>query len=158
MANRNKPITKGEAAPDFTLKDQNGKDFILSKQKGKFVLLSFQPLAWTALCQNQMIMLEANYEKLASLNTVTVGLSVDSQPSKKAWAASMGLKKLKVLADFWPHGGVAKAYGLFREEDGHSERANVIVDENGKVAWVKVYEIGTLPDINEVIDTLKKLK
>ncbi len=101
--------------------------------------------------------LEANFQTLASLNTVPVGISVDAAPSKKLWADSMGLKNLRILADFWPHGLVAKLYGLFREKDGFAERAKVIVDENGKVTWVKVYEIGTLPDLDEVIDVLKNL-
>ena len=156
MADRSRPITKGEDAPDFTLNDQNGKSFTLSKQKGKRVLLSFQPLAWTPVCQNQMKGLEEHYEEITSLNTLPVGLSVDSGPSKKAWAGSLGMKNLRMLADFWPHGAVAKAYGLFREQDGISERANVIIDEKGKVAWVKVYEIPQLPDVEEIIETLKK--
>jgi peroxiredoxin len=157
MAERTKPITKGEIAPDFTLKDQYGKDFKLSSFKGKKVLLSFHPLAWTGVCTQQMKSLEANYKKFTELNTVAVGLSVDAIPAKKAWADNMGLKQLRILADFWPHGGVAKAYGLFREHGGTSERANIIVDEKGKVAWVKVYEISQLPPIDEVIDALKKL-
>ncbi len=157
MADRNKPISKGEAAPDFTLKDQEGKDFKLSDHKGKKVLLSFHPLAWTGVCTEQMKSLETNYKAITALNTVPVGLSVDAVPSKKAWADSMGLKNLKILADFWPHGGAAKAYGLFREHGGTSERANVIVDEKGVVAWVKVYEISRLPDINEVLNVLKNL-
>jgi peroxiredoxin len=158
MVDRNKPITIGEAAPDFTLKDQDGNEFKLSAQKGKKVLLSFHPLAWTGVCTQQMKALEANYKTIASTNTVPVGISIDPGPSKKAWADSMGLKNLKILSDFWPHGAVAKLYGIFREHGGTSERANIIVDEKGKVAWVKVYEISTLPDINEVIETLKKLK
>jgi peroxiredoxin len=157
MAYRNKPIGKGETAPDFTLKDQHGKDFRLSDDKGKRVLLSFHPLAWTGICTQQMKSLEENYRAFAELNTIPVGLSVDAVPTKKAWSDSMGLKQLKILADFWPHGGVAKAYGLFREHGGTSERANVIVDEKGKVAWVKVYEISQLPPIGEVIEVLKKL-
>jgi peroxiredoxin len=158
MADRNKPITTGEAAPDFTLKDQDGSDFKLSAQKGKKVMLSFHPLAWTGVCTAQMKALEANYKIITATNTVPVGISVDASPSKKAWADSMGLKNLKILADFWPHGAVAKLYGIFREHGGTSERANIVVDEKGKVAWVKVYEISQLPDINEVIETLKKLK
>ena len=158
MADRNKPITTGEAAPDFTLKDQTGKEFTLSKQKGKRVLLSFQPMAWTAVCQNQMRALEEHFGTIKALNTVPVGLSIDSVPSKKAWADSMGLKNLRLLADFWPHGAVAKLYGIFREEGGTSERANIIVDEKGKIAWIKVYEISQLPDIHEVIEVLEKLK
>jgi peroxiredoxin len=157
MADRNKPISKGEAAPDFTLRDQEGKEFKLSDQKGKRVLLSFHPLAWTGVCTQQMKALEANYKTITSLNTIPVGLSVDAVPTKKAWADNMGLKQLRILSDFWPHGAVAKLYGLFREHGGTSERANVIVDEKGKVAWVKVYEISQLPDIDEVINTLKKL-
>jgi peroxiredoxin len=158
MADRNKPIDKGETAPDFTLKDQEGKDFKLSEQKSKRVLLSFHPLAWTGICTEQMKALEANYTTLASLNTIPVGISVDAVPTKKAWSDNMGLKQLRILSDFWPHGAVAKAYGLFREHGGTSERANVIIDKSGKVAWTKVYEISQLPDIDEVIGTLKKLQ
>ena len=158
MADRSRPIAKGEEAPDFTLKDQNGKSFTLSKQRGKKVLLSFQPLAWTPICQNQMKGLEDFYDEITSLNTVPVGLSVDSGPSKKAWGQSLGMKKLRMLADFWPHGAVAKLYGLFREQDGITERANVIIDEKGKVAWVKVYDIPQLPDVDEVINAIKKIK
>jgi peroxiredoxin len=157
LADRIKPIKNGETAPDFTLRDQDGKDFKLSDQKGQRVLLSFHPLAWTGVCTAQMKTLEANYKTFTSLNTIPVGLSVDAVPSKKAWADNMGLKQLRILSDFWPHGAVAKLYGLFREHGGTSERANVIVDEKGKVAWVKVYEISQLPDIDEVISTLKKL-
>jgi peroxiredoxin len=157
MAERNKPITKGEAAPDFTLKDQEGKDFKLSDQTGKKVLLSFHPLAWTGVCTAQMKSLEENYEAITALNTVPVGLSVDAVPTKKAWSDNMGLKQLRILSDFWPHGGVAKAYGIFREHGGTSERANIIIDEKGKVAWVKIYEISQLPPIDEVINELKKL-
>jgi peroxiredoxin len=158
MADRNKPITAGEMAPDFSLADQDAQHFKLSEQKGKRVLLSFHPLAWTGVCTEQMKSLEKNYKTIAGLNTIPVGISVDPQPSKKAWAADMGLKNLKILSDFWPHGAAAKAYGLFREHGGTSERANVIVDEKGKVAWVKIYEIGTLPPIDEVIAALKNLK
>jgi peroxiredoxin len=158
VADRNKAISTGETAPDFTLKDQKGKEFTLSTQKNKRVLLSFQPLAWTPLCQNQMKALEEHFAAFKALNTYPVGLSIDSVPSKKMWAESMGLKNLRLLADFWPHGAVARQYGLFREADGFSERANVIVNEKGKVAWVKVYEISQLPDIHEVIEVIEKLK
>ena len=157
MAESESRLEKGDRAPDFILRDQSGKEFKLSDFRGKRVLLSFHPLAWTGICTQQMKSLEENYKAFTELNTVPVGLSVDAVPAKKAWADNMGLKQLRILADFWPHGGVAKAYGLFREHGGTSERANVIVDEKGKVAWVKVYEISQLPDINEVIDTLKKL-
>ena len=145
----------GEMAPDFTLKDQHGKEFKLSDFRGKRVLLSFHPLAWTKVCAQQMQSLEKNKDIFASLNTVSVGINVDPVPSKKAWAESLGIKDVRLLSDFWQHGAVAKLYGLFREKDGFSERANVIVDEKGKIAFVKVYEISQLPDIEEIIRVIR---
>jgi peroxiredoxin len=62
---------------------------------------------------------------------------------------------VRLLSDFWQHGAVAKLYGLFRDKDGFSERANVIVDEKGKIAFVKVYEISQLPDIEEIIRVIR---
>jgi peroxiredoxin len=157
MAERTKPIAKGEAGLDFSLKDNRGRDFTLSGLRGKRVLLSFHPLAWTEVCARQMQSLEANRETFASLNTAAVGLSVDAVPTKNAWAKELGIKETPLLADFWPHGQVARLYGIFREKEGFSERANIILDERGKVVFVKIYEISQLPDINEIIGVLKKL-
>lgn len=150
-------IKVGDEFRDFSLKDQNGKDFKLSEQAGKRVLLSFHPLAWTSVCAEQMKSLEANKKIFDSLNTVAVGLSVDSVPTKKAWADSLGIFNTRMLADFWPHGGVSSLYGLFREEEGFSERANVLIDENGKVVFVKIYELKQLPSIDEAIEAIKNL-
>ncbi len=156
MVEKNAP-QKGETAPDFVLKDQDGKEFRLSDQKGRRALLSFHPLAWTGICAKQMQSLESNADIFESLNTVPAGISVDSVPTKKAWAEHLGIKRVRLLSDFWPHGGVASLYGLFREKDGFSQRANVIVDENGKVLFSKVYELSELPDIQEIIGVLKSI-
>ena len=99
----------GLPAPDFTLKDQNGKTVKLSGLAGKRVLLSFRPMAWTAVCHDQMKSLEDNHAKLDSLNAVALGIGVDSVPSNKAWAESMAVKNTSLLSDFWPHGEVAKS-------------------------------------------------
>lgn len=147
----------GDVAPDFTASDQDKNDFTMSEHRGKKVLLSFHPLAWTSICADQMKSLEADKEAFDSLSTVAVGMSVDTVPSKKAWAESLGIKETRLISDFWPHGEIAKKYGIFNEEHGFSRRANIIVDEEGKVAWIKVYEPKTLPDINEVLDMLKGL-
>jgi peroxiredoxin len=147
-------IEVGATAPDFSLKDQNGKVVKLSSLKGKRVLLSFRPLAWTPVCHDQMRALDEAYGKFEKLNTVALGIGVDSQFSNKAWSQSMNLKNTRLLADFWPHGEVSRAYGLFREQDGFSERANVLIDENQKVTFVKVYPTTELPDIDEVIKFL----
>ncbi len=151
------PLEVGDDAPDFTLKDQNEKEFHAADCKGKRVLLSFHPLAWTQVCADQMKSLETNQETFAELNTIAVGLSVDSRFSKKAWAASLGIEKTRLLADFWPHGGVAIAYDLFIDKIGIANRANVIVDENGDIAFVKVYDIPQLPDIAEILEFIRTM-
>ena len=153
--NEKKVIKVGEKAPDFTLKDQHNKELRLSELKGKKVLLSFHPLAWTKVCARQMQSLEKNREVFDRLNTVALGLSVDTVPSKHAWAKELGIKETRLLSDFWPHGEVAKLYGIFRAENGISERANIIVYEGQKVIFVKVYDIPQLPDIDEIINFLK---
>jgi len=157
MAESRTQLKKGDMAPDFVLRDQGGKEFKLSDFRGKKVLLSFHPLAWTRVCSLQMQSLEDNKNVFESLNTVAVGLSVDTAPSKKAWAKELGITSTPLLADFWPHGAVAKLYGIFREKEGTSERANIIVDEAGKIVFFKIYEISQLPDIQEIISFLKQL-
>ena len=148
---------KGEDATNFVLLDQNEEEFKLSNFKGKRVLLSFHPLAWTYVCAEQMKSLEQNKHSFDSLNTVAVGISVDSVPSKKAWADSLEIKNTRLLADFWPHGKVAILYKIFREEGGISERANIIIDKNQKIYFVKVYPIAELPDIQEILNTLRNM-
>jgi peroxiredoxin len=148
-------IAPGKKAPDFTLKDQNNKSVKLSSFRGKKVLLSFRPLAWTAVCQDQMRSLEQNHVTLDDLNTVALGIGVDSVPSNKAWAQAMDIKNTRLLSDFWPHGDVAKAYGIFREKDGFSERANIVLDEAQKVIFAKTYPISQLPEIEEMLKLLR---
>jgi peroxiredoxin len=147
----------GKPIPDFTLADNQGGTVKLSDLKGKKVLLSWHPLAWTSVCTDQMRALEANHSRFEELNTISLGLSVDAAPSKKVWANVLSINKVKLLADFYPHGAVAKEQGLFLEELGASGRANIIVDEKGIVRWIKVYDVPQLPDIEEVFEALKAL-
>ena len=157
MAKKQGPPKVGDTGPDFTLRDHNSQEVKLSELRGKRVLLSFHPLAWTEVCAMQMKSLEENKDVFSSLNTAPLGLSIDSVPCKKAWANSLGIKTVPLVADFWPHGGVAIAYGVFREKNGFSERANIILDEKGKVVFFKVYEISQLPDVKEIIEFIKGL-
>ena len=147
-------VKPGDPAKNFSLKDQNDTTFDLYENMGKRILLSFHPLAWTPVCALQMKSLEKNKKAFDKFKTVAVGLSVDSVPCKAAWAKSLKIRKTRILADFWPHGAVAKSLGLLRTE-GFSERANIIVDEAGKVMFFKVYPIKQVPDIKEILAALK---
>jgi peroxiredoxin len=148
-------IKVGDLAPDFSLKDHHNKEFKLLELRGKKVLLSFHPLAWTKVCAEQMKSLEDNKEVFDELNTVAVGFSVDTVPCKHAWAKDLKVWNTALLCDFWPHGEIADKFGMFKAEKGFTERANIIVDEQGKVIFIKIYDIPTLPDIQKIIEFLR---
>ncbi len=122
------------------------------------MLLSFHPLAWTPVCEIQMKTLELKKGVFEKLNTIALGLSVDSMYSKREWATYLEIENTHLLADFWPHGDVAKKYGQFIEKAGVSGRANILIDEKGKVMWMRVYEIPQVPDIEEVIKVIQQAK
>lgn len=147
-------IKVGDTAPNFTVQDNHEQDISLSSFKGKKVLLSWHPLAWTPVCTDQMRALENNWGTFQKLNTIPLGFSVDAPPCKKIWASALVIEKVSLPCDFWPHGKVAQDYGIFDEKEGTSKRANIIIGEDGKVSWVKVYPYEQLPDINEVLNFL----
>jgi len=155
MADKRVPRV-GEAAPGFTLPAIDGGKVSLGDYKGeKNVILSFHPLAWTSVCGAQMLALELNQEALEELDAVALGLNVDPIPSKAAWAKALGVGKLTLLSDFHPQGQVAEKYGILRAE-GFSERAVFVVDKEGIIRFARVYPIGQLPDLDEVLDALRK--
>lgn len=101
--------------------------------------------------------LENHRAEMERLGAVALGLSVDSVPCKKAWAEAIGVRETLLLADFWPHGGVAQAYGIFREKNGFSERAVFIVDAEGIVRFKKIYPMREVPDIGEILRALEEI-
>ncbi|HOO32479.1 MAG TPA: redoxin domain-containing protein [Thermotogota bacterium] len=151
----NEIIKTGESFGEFELKAHDGKLFSSKEHKGKKILLSFHPLAWTSVCRDQMVQLDERYDDFLSKGVIPVGVSVDPVPSKGAWAESIGIKQLKLLSDFWPHGELAEKLGIFNEEGGFSNRVNLILDEDRKVFWSKIYPIKQVPDFQEVLDILK---
>ncbi len=96
--------------------------------------------------------------QLARLNTQVLGISVDSVPTKKAWAKSLGIKSFPLLSDFWPHGEVSKSYGVFDEERGFAKRAIFVVDKEGFVCFSKVYPTKEEPDIEEILEIVRKVE
>jgi peroxiredoxin len=149
-------IETGNKFEDFILKNHKEVVINTAQLQQKKILLSFHPLAWTPVCTKQMQSLESNYNLFQELNTVPFGISVDSVPCKKAWAESIGINKLDLLADFWPHGELAVKLGIFIDQFGFSQRANIVLDEQRKAVFVKIYPIKELPDINEIIKFLKR--
>jgi peroxiredoxin len=148
-------IKVGATAPDFTLKDQDQKDVKLSDYKGKKnVVLAFYPLDWSPVCTTENKCLNDDFPKFQSASTEVLGISRDSVYSHKAWQEALGLKH-RLLSDM--SGDVAKKYGMWLDDKFITKRATVIVDKQGTVKYVKVQEILTARDDNEILGALKSL-
>jgi peroxiredoxin len=151
-------IAVGQTAPDFSLKDQHDKDVRLSDFAGKKnVVLVFYPLDWSPVCTNEHACFVNDMKRFETLDAAVLGVSVDSAWSHKAYAEKMGIK-YSLLADFNPRGGMADKYGVYLAEKGIAGRAIVIVGKDGKVAWVKNYDIPVVPDVAEVASALQQVK
>jgi len=151
-------IAVGQTAPDFTLKNQYDKEVELSDFKGKKnVVLMFYPLDWSPTCTQEHVCFVNDMKKFDTLDAEVLGISVDSAWSHKAYAEKMGIK-YSLLADFQPRGAVADKYGVFLPDKGITGRAIAIVNKDGKVAWVKNYDIPVVPDVAEVASALQQVK
>ena len=156
-ADRTSTLKVGAMAPDFTLPDQSGNKVTLSSFRGKKnVVLVFHPLAFTSVCAVQMPGYSKERQSFEGVSTQVLGLSVDSVPTHKAWADHLGGVEYPLLADFWPHGEVAKKYGILRPE-GYSERATIVIDKKGIVRNIEVHEIGKVPDRAKLLEILRSL-
>ena len=151
-------IAVGQAAPEFTLKDQSMAEVKLADYRGKKnVVIMFYPLDWSPVCTNEHACVVNDMKKFDTLDAQILGLSVDSAWSHKAYAEKMGIK-YPLLADFNPRGAVAEKFGVYLADKGITGRAIAIVDKGGKIAWFKNYDIPVVPDINEVAQALAGVK
>jgi peroxiredoxin len=151
--------TTGSEAPDFELRSHRGGTVKLSHFRGRQnVVLAFHPLAFTPVCATQMSAYETDVQKFQSADTAVLGISIDAQPAKTAWARELGVSSFDLLSDNYPYGDVARKYGVFREKDGISERAVFLIDKQGRIAWSKVYDIPQQPGNTEVFEALDRLR
>jgi peroxiredoxin (alkyl hydroperoxide reductase subunit C) len=132
------PIEVGAEAPDFVLKDQNNQEVRLSDFRGKrTVLLVFYPLAFTGICQGELCEVRDNLNEYVNDDVQVLTVSVDSVYSHKIWADKEGYQ-FPLLADFWPHGAVAQAYGVFNETAGIANRGTFVIDKAGVVRFAEM--------------------
>jgi peroxiredoxin len=135
-------VEVGSKAPDFTLKDYNKQDVTLSSFQGsKNVLLVFYPFAFSGICQGELCQVRDELADYTDANVQVLGLSVDSPFALKAWADQQGYE-FPLLADFWPHGEVATAYGVFNDKAGLALRGTFLIDTEGVVRYTEVNQPG----------------
>lgn len=128
-------VQVGDVAPDFELKDQTGQPVRLSDYRGKkHVLLVFYPLSFTGICQGEMCGIRDSIDAFRNDEVETIAVSVDSPFVHGRWAEEEGFE-FPLLADFWPHGEVARSYGVFEDALGVAVRATFLIDKDGAVAY-----------------------
>ncbi len=131
-------IDVGAPAPDFTLKDQDGRPVTLSGYRdAKDVLLVFFPLAFTGVCQRELDEIQSHLAAFVDDGTQTLAISVGPPPTHKVWAKQSGFT-FPVLSDFWPHGEVARAYGVFNGDAGFANRGTFVIDRTGVVRFAEM--------------------
>ena len=131
-------VEVGQEAPDFEVRDQNGTPVRLSSFRGeKNVVLVFYPLAFTPTCTGELCAIRDESSVFENDDTVVFGVSCDSPATLKVFAEREGYE-FSLLSDFWPHGEVSRAYGVFVEERGFSTRGSFVIDKDGIVRWAVV--------------------
>jgi peroxiredoxin len=150
-------VDVGDEAPDFELQDQDRNPVRLSSFRGsKNVVVVFYPLSFTGVCQGELCAIRDSIEDFSGDDVQTLAISVDSGPVHKKWADEQGYT-FPLLADFWPHGEVARTYGVFQEQAGLALRGTFIVDKAGKVAYKTVNAIPDARDQDEYRKVLAAL-
>ncbi len=132
-------VEVGDKAPDFSLPDHAGQLVALSDFAGRKLLIVFFPLAFSPVCNDQLAAYKEIQGDLDEAGVTMVGISVDSAFAHKAFRDQLNVETA-LLADFEPKGEVAKAYGAYLDDWGHSNRSLVLVDGDGVVEWVHVSE------------------
>jgi mycoredoxin-dependent peroxiredoxin len=150
-------VEVGEQAPDFELKDQHGSPVRLSSFHGtKNVVLVFYPLAFSGVCSGELCALRDDFPEVSREDVELLTVSVDSTFVLRTWADRDNFD-FSLLSDFWPHGDVAKLYGVFDEDKGVATRGTFIIDKAGVIRWTVVNPIPQARDIAEYTKVLADL-
>ena len=150
-------VEVGEQAPDFELKDQHGTPVRLSSFQGtKNVVIVFYPLAFSGVCSGELSALRDDFPEVTREDVELLTISVDSTFVLRTWADRDNFG-FSLLSDFWPHGGIAKLYGVFDEDRGVATRGTFIIDKAGVIRWKVVNPIPQARDIAEYKKVLADL-
>ena len=144
----------GDEAPDFELPDQHGTPVKLSSFRGsKNVVLVFYPLAFSPVCSGELCAMREDFPEVSRDDVELLTVSVDSLYSHRVWAEQENFQ-FALLSDFWPHGAVAKAYGVLDADRGVALRGTFVIDKEGVVRWKVVHPI---PQARDIADYQKAL-
>ncbi|MFW0791788.1 peroxiredoxin [Gordonia sp. CPCC 205333] len=148
-------VSVGSRAPGFALRDQNNQLIELDALRdGRRVVLVFFPLAFTGNCEGELGMIRDRLPEFDTQSHVTVAVSVGPPPTHKVWSVAQAFL-FPILSDFWPHGEIARQYGVFDEHRGYSLRGTFVVDSDGTVLYAHASEPGAPRDDSVWDDALR---
>ena len=151
-------LTVGSLAPDFSLTNQFGETVTLQQfRDAKPVTLVFFPLAFSGTCTGELCELRDNLALFRDDDVELIGISVDNKASLRAWAESEGYD-FTLLADFWPHGAIAREYGVFLEDKGYANRATFVIDTSGVIRSMFVTAPGEARPLASYVEALAELR
>ena len=150
------PLQPGTKAPDFELRATPDQKVSLAEFRGQPLILAFYPEDWSPVCSDQMALYQEVLPEFQRFNAALLGLSVDGVWCHLAFAKDRNLH-FPLLADFEPKGEVARAYEVYRAEDGTSERALYVIDADGVVHWSYVSPVGLNPGADGILRALEEL-
>ena len=150
------PLAPGSAAPNFELPSTPDQKVSLEDFRGQPVILAFYPEDWSPVCSDQLALYQELLHEFQRYNAELLGISVDGIWSHLAFAKDRNLH-FPLLADFEPKGKVARAYGVYRTQDGTSERALYVIGPDGVVAWSYVSPVGINPGADGILRALASL-
>ncbi len=150
-------LKPGDPAPDFTLRDQFGQDVTLSDYRGRKALaLFFYPFAFSGVCTGELGGIRDRLDEFLTFDTELLAISCDPTYSLRAWSDTDGLN-FPLLSDFWPHGVVSRAYGVFEADRGTASRSSYLIDREGIVRWAVHNERHEARDLDEHLARLREL-
>ena len=150
-------VEVGQQAPGFTLLDQNRQEVSLESFRGdKTVVLMFYPYAFTRVCHGELREVQSALSQLQNDDVQVLTVSIDHHYAHRVWAEQEGFT-FPLLADFWPHGAVAQAYGVFDDVRGCAVRGTFVIDRTGVVRWVDVQAVPDARDLQACLAALEGL-
>jgi peroxiredoxin len=149
-------VEAGQRAPDFSLMSTPDQQVKLIDFRGRPVVLVFYPADWSPVCGDELALYNELREEFEEFGAAILGISVDGAWCHRAFAEARHLH-FPLLADFHPKGEVSRAYHVYRESDGTSERALFVIDANGIVRWSYLSPIGINPGADGIMNALERL-
>ena len=153
---RSTPLPPGTPAPDFEMRSTPDQKVSLGDFSGRPVILAFYPEDWSPVCSDQLGLYQAVLPEFERFDAELLGISVDGAWSHLAFAKDRNLH-FPLLSDFEPKGEVARAYRVYRDEDGTSERALFVIDGDGVIRWSYVSPVGVNPGADGILRALEDL-